>query len=41
MLADQQQLLIDGAWIAARMVGPTSPATALVGAADALIAARR
>lgn len=38
-LADQLLLLIDGAWVAARMFGPGNPAGSLLAAADALIAA--
>ncbi|NTU83457.1 MAG: TetR/AcrR family transcriptional regulator [Chloroflexales bacterium] len=41
VLSDQLLLLIDGAWIAARMFGPESPATSLIGAADALIEAQQ
>lgn len=40
-LADQLLLLIDGAWIAARMFGPQNPAASLMAAADALIAAQQ
>jgi AcrR family transcriptional regulator len=40
-LADQLLLLIDGAWVAARMYGPNNPAAALGAAAEALIAAYR
>lgn len=40
-LADQLMLLIDGAWVLARMYGPDSPAASLVPAADALIGAHR
>jgi AcrR family transcriptional regulator len=38
-LADQLLLLIDGAWVAARMFGPQNPSATLLAAADALIAA--
>lgn len=40
-LADQLLLLMDGAWVAARMFGPTNPATGLTDAARALIDAHR
>lgn len=40
MLADQLALLIDGAWIAARMFGPHNPSRSLGAAAEALIAAQ-
>jgi AcrR family transcriptional regulator len=40
-IADQLLLLIDGAWIAARMFGPQNPSRALLAAADALLAAQR
>lgn len=36
-LADQLMLLIDGAWIAARMFGPHNPAASLTAALDTLI----
>lgn len=36
-LADQLLLLMDGAWVAARMYGPTNPAVGLADAARALI----
>jgi AcrR family transcriptional regulator len=36
-LADQLLLLMDGAWVAARMYGPTNPAVGLTDAARALI----
>jgi AcrR family transcriptional regulator len=39
-LARQLLLLMDGAWVAARMFGPRSPAAAVAEAARALIAAR-
>ena len=38
-LADQLLLLMDGAWVAARMYGPDNPASGLVSATRALIAA--
>jgi AcrR family transcriptional regulator len=38
-LADQLLLLMDGAWVAARMFGPDNPATHVAGAARALIEA--
>jgi AcrR family transcriptional regulator len=40
-LGDQLLLLMDGAWVAARMFGPTNPATALTAAARTLIDAHR
>ncbi|MBA3471072.1 MAG: TetR/AcrR family transcriptional regulator [Herpetosiphonaceae bacterium] len=41
VLANQLLLLMDGAWVAARMFGPTNPATEVAAAAQALIAAQR
>jgi AcrR family transcriptional regulator len=40
-LGDQLLLLMDGAWVAARMFGPANPAKALTSAARALIDAHR
>jgi AcrR family transcriptional regulator len=40
-LADQLLLLMDGAWVAARMYGPDNPAGRLTEAAHALIEAHR
>ena len=40
-LADQLLLLMDGAWVAARMFGPDNPATELADAATTLINAHR
>jgi AcrR family transcriptional regulator len=40
-LGDQLLLLIDGAWVAARMFGPDNPARGLAAAAGALIDAHR
>ena len=40
-LADQLLLLMDGAWVAARMFGPSNPATGLGDAARALVEAHR
>jgi AcrR family transcriptional regulator len=40
-LADQLLLLMDGAWVAARMFGPTNPAAGLTHAARTLIDAHR
>jgi AcrR family transcriptional regulator len=40
-LANQLLLLMDGAWVAARMFGPANPATEIASAAQALIAAQR
>jgi len=40
-LADQLSLLIDGAWAAARVFGPHSPAASMPAAADLLIAAQQ
>lgn len=40
-LADQLLLLMDGAWVAARMFGPDNPATELADAATTLIDAHR
>ena len=38
-LADQLLLLVDGAWVAARMFGPDNPARSVTAAAENLIAA--
>lgn len=40
-LADQLLLLMDGAWVAARMFGPDNPAAGLTAAATTLINAHR
>jgi hypothetical protein len=40
-LADQLLLLMDGAWVAARMYGPDNPAQGLAATARTLIEARR
>jgi AcrR family transcriptional regulator len=40
-LADQLLLLMDGAWVAARMFGPGNPATHVAAAAQALIEAQQ
>jgi AcrR family transcriptional regulator len=40
-LADQMLLLMDGAWVAARMYGPANPAAGLTEAARALIDAHQ
>jgi AcrR family transcriptional regulator len=40
-LADQLLLLVDGAWVAARMFGPDNPAAGLADAATTLINAHR
>ena len=41
MLADQLLLLMDGAWVAARMFGPSNPAANVTAAARTLIDAHR
>jgi hypothetical protein len=40
-LADQLLLLMDGAWVAARMYGPHNPAQGLAATAGTLIDAHR
>jgi AcrR family transcriptional regulator len=41
VLADQLLLLMDGAWVAARMFGPGNPASRVAAAAAALVQAHR